>query len=236
MHDGYQGSIDFQVICVPKSEKSLEECEDVYGSLGFRFAISDGATEYIGSQLWARTLITSFLHGFDPFDAHVWEFNSRQWEIACKSLYSSSSWFGGEKIKKGSAATFLGIVFNDNLNFRAVAIGDSCAFHFREGKLINSWPMTDPGEFNSNPTLLFTNHTPARPLVWQGSCLKNDSVVIATDALSKWMMELNATGDNPLAILKEGSKDGMNQFIYDLRKSGKPKLDDDDVLAVLIQL
>jgi len=228
--------MDFQVICVPKSDKSLEECEDVYGLLGFRFAISDGATEYIGSQLWAKILINSFLLGFDPFDTNVWGFNSKQWEAACKSNYGSSSWFGEEKIKKGSAATFLGMVFNENLNFRAVAIGDSCAFQFREGKLVYSWPMTNPGEFDSNPVLLFTNNIPAKPLIWQGSCIKGDSLVIATDALSKWIIEMNAAGDSPLAVLKDVSKDGMDQFIQELRKSGKPKLNDDDVLAVIIRL
>lgn len=237
--DGYSGLLHFQVIEVPRSEKARDECEDIFGCMGTRFAVSDGATEYIFSRLWAKILVSSFLMGQNPFDENTWKSNVRKWHAWSKSADPSGSWFGDEKLKKGSAATFLGINFRSNLKWKAVALGDSCLLHSRNGRLLSCWPISVDSEFGSTPQLISTERTPSEPVVSKGSCEPGDVMILGTDALAKWILQSYQREKNPLKLLiedKEGSR-RIVDIIKSLRESGSdPCLDDDDTLAIIIHV
>jgi hypothetical protein len=238
-NDGYSGLLNFHVIEVPRSDKSNDECEDIFGCMGTRFAVSDGATEYIFSRLWARILVSSFLMGQNPFNEDIWKSNVRKWHTWSKLKDPSEPWFGDEKLKKGSAATFLGVSFISKMKWRAIALGDSCLLHSRKGSLLSCWPISVDHDFGNTPPLISTERVPSDPIIIKGSCEPGDVMILGTDALAKWILQSYQRGQDPLKLLlnDEGGSKRIVDIIESLRdSSSNPCLDDDDTLAIIIHI
>lgn len=151
----------------------------------FRFAVADGATESAFSRLWARMLVllycsshTDLTYNLDGLDGEPWETEhirnrASRWAkiVNAKPL----PWFAIEKAQRGSFASLLGLTLladtGGNPQFGAwqsIAIGDTCLFQIREGKLRTTWPMQSSSEFNSHPFLVSTDPNKNRVL-WRGS-------------------------------------------------------------------
>ena len=232
-------SFVFRVMCASKSDKSFEECEDVYGVSGTRAAVADGATEYFGAKLWGRALVSSFLLGYNPLgNVGIHRDISRRWK-KWMEVYSTSiqdDWFGKEKIKQGAAAAFLGIELHDR-SFKAVALGDCCFFHVSNGETIRSWPFHDSNQFGSIPSLVTTSGIPSSYLKVTERFEPGDQIFLCTDAISKWI--LSFPNKNELAwktLLKKDAQQNFHKLIDDFRSANRFRLDDDDVTVIAISL
>lgn len=255
-----------QVFWVPKLGNSIDEYEDAYAfSPNHRhLAVADGATESSYADRWARDLVNQYIHAPPAVSAPQTPFPSwltplqERWREGID--WENLPWFAEEKAKAGAFATFLGVTVFDPEDFRkasllerataffrrdnkphpwqwkAMAVGDSCFFHIREGKMVGSFPLQKAEEFNSRPVLLCSN--PANNLgVWpevrfeQGDCKIDDLFILATDAVAKWFLDQRQAGGKPwetLMALK--SNEEFQDFVARLRGEKAMRNDDTTVL------
>ncbi|MEW1722877.1 hypothetical protein [Streptomyces sp. NPDC093109] len=78
-------------------------------------------------------------------------------------------------------------------NWQAFALGDSCLFHLREGRLIASFPIADGDGFGITPQLLGSRNRDAalitdRVSTAAGELRADDELLLATDALAAWLL------------------------------------------------
>jgi hypothetical protein len=162
-----------------------------------RFAISDGAAESGFSRVWSKLLVDQFVNHAtgSPDDWSKWlpEAQSR-WLAELKGV--EIPWYGEQQFEQGSFATFLGLVVKTEGKRRlwhAVAVGDSCLFHVRAGKLQESFPLEESSQFNFTPKLVGSRSSidevaKKRAVPNHGTGQPEDRLWLISDALSKWCL------------------------------------------------
>jgi hypothetical protein len=65
-------------------------------------------------------------------------------------------WYAKRKVEQGTFATLLGLEIDTDNCWRSMAIGDSCLFVVRDGKLLHSFPIETASQFNHRPNLIGT--------------------------------------------------------------------------------
>jgi hypothetical protein len=103
---------------LPKLGNTPDECEDHFGVAATRFAIADGASDAIYSQVWAHILTTSYCQSAavadrgNGIDAWLGECRNawRRWEAEASAR--ALPWFTRDKLRGGSFATFAGLSFD----------------------------------------------------------------------------------------------------------------------------
>ena len=118
-------------------------------------------------------------------------------------------------MREGAFATFLGLVVkekNDLLcderrHWQAVAIGDSCLFHVRAGRLERAFPIECSGDFGNTPWLVGSRVPPCDALAQrevraEGDCCTDDRLWLMTDALAKWFLEEHEAKARPWETLE----------------------------------
>ena len=255
-----------QAYWVPKLGNSPEEYEDAYAfSQQHRhLAIADGATESSYADRWAKDLVNTYINSplngsaaattFPPWLAPLQE----RWRAGID--WQNLPWFAEEKAKAGAFATFLGVSVinpddyrktsfferataffrrtptNEPWQWNAVAVGDSCLFQIRDGKLIESFPLEKAEEFNSRPVLLCSN--PANNLsIWpevrydHGECKADDLFILATDAVAKWFLDQRQAGGKPWDTLEAiKSNQEFQDFVARLRSEKAMRNDDTTIV------
>lgn len=211
-----------------------------------RYAIADGASDSVFSGIWARNLVKTFT-----------ELDTMVADITADTIYSlisssRDSWyrdinwdrlslFVKNKAVKGSFSTFLGIdthLFEGTYSIDVVAVGDSCIFYLQDG-VLKSFPIDDPSKFGNTPNLLWSGYGAPftgefrwkKPEFSTFSFVMNpgDSIILATDALAKWMLENRETAWDSLIDCSNYS-----EFFDDLRT--KREMRNDDITMALITL
>lgn len=189
-----------------------------------RVALSDGASESAFAPEWARSLSRHFVDS-PPAPGHDGRFPGwlntgwpEQWLAPAQEAWRRAvpweriPWHGEAKTRAGAWATLLGLTFARptgdarRLAWHAVAVGDSCLFLVRQGELVLSFPLNDPGQFNYTPDLLCSNpanNGRARDRVQRrgGTCRAGDRFILASDALAAWLLERRAAGERPWQTL-----------------------------------
>ncbi|MGP6206446.1 hypothetical protein ACNF42_00200 [Cuniculiplasma sp. SKW3] len=221
-----------------------EESEDSFAlnSQKGRYAICDGASDSIFSGLWAKCLADSFVS--EPYNLDSEEEYFLMLTDARKKWFSSINWARlpwnvKNKSIRGSYCTFLGvsIVSDDAIYCDAWAVGDSCLFIFEDNNF-SSFPLTKPEDFGVHPDLVWSGY--GHPMnerkeyrpdykvkklsieIPEGS-----KIVIATDALSKYLME---GGEESLNNVLQNMH--SRDFFDERRSDGSIK--NDDLSAVII--
>ncbi|HYT90784.1 MAG TPA: hypothetical protein VEL76_18895 [Gemmataceae bacterium] len=180
-----------------------EECEDTFAlniPKGVA-ALADGAGEGIFSKVWAELLTAKYGEGRPDLSERA---ALTAWLQTCRKEwrqgidYAALRWSVQTKVDRtGAAATFLGLRLNevpvageDPIIWRAVAVGDSCLFWFRDGQLHAAFPVLRSAEFGLTPALLRSKLDAQEvvPLVAQGRCRPGDLFVLATDAVAQWLL------------------------------------------------
>ncbi|MEM0156201.1 MAG: protein phosphatase 2C domain-containing protein [Thermoplasmataceae archaeon] len=232
----------------PKLGNDEREYEDAFYFSGDRnrYAIADGASDSVFSGIWARNLVKTFVNQ----ETRVAEIT----EDTLHSLISSSrdSWyrdinwdqlslFVKNKAVKGSFSTFLGMdAFRIESKYRidVVAVGDSCIF-FHHDSVLKSFPIDDPSKFGNTPNLLWSGY--GAPFTGEFRWKKpkfstfsfdlspGDSIILATDALAKWMLENSETAWDSLMDCGD-----YLEFFDDLRR--KREMRNDDITMAMITL
>ena len=124
--------------------------------------------------------------------------------------------------------------------YRCITIGDSCIFHV-SGSKMESFPYSDYRDLNFTPRLMWSGHgypiglskdveVPGMEVKY-GRLKDGDTLILATDAISKWMLQ-NKTEKPWLSILENA--DNWDSFVGSLISSGKMR--NDDVTIVFISV
>jgi len=223
-----------QVFWVPKLGNSEEEYEDAsaFSVPKRRFAVADGATESSFSDRWAQSLVRRY--AADPPLTPPTSVSLPEWVAPLQHEWHAGipwdklPWFAEEKARSGAYASLLGVCFAEperlpprfrfwswfrrpkpqaaGFRWYALAIGDTCLFHVRNGQLLKAFPLESAAAFSDRPLLLSSN--PARnQSVWsavqlaEGECHLGDAFFLATDALGKWFLERFEAKERPWETL-----------------------------------
>lgn len=187
------------------------DCED---SFSFRtrqrkFAIADGVSASIFSDIWARSVTNSAVTGKYDFFSDPNQFILDLMQKAREKWYGkikweSLPWYLKNKAVSGSYTTLVGLQFaksGEHFEYSSFAVGDSVLFHWIDGNDYSSYPLTTPQEFNNTPSLVWSGKGHPMPLQFKlkapkiishsGKLKQGETIFLATDAVAKWLMEYN---------------------------------------------
>jgi hypothetical protein len=214
-----------------------------------RFAVADGASEASFAGSWARGLVEAFVSTpGKPWQDFTWLTDVRRnWSKEVDQL--SLPWYAETKRDEGAYATLVGLALRQPVadkggTWRAVAVGDACLFHIRQGRLLASFPLTASAEFANNPPLIGSRPGPqdARGGLWEqghGRWQPNDRFLLMTDALAQWFLRQTETEGNPLAVIDEllGCADPQKAFSdWINRRRDRDGLRNDDVTLLVVDI
>ena len=229
-----------------KAGQAAEECEDA-ADLDLergRFAIADGSSESAFAALWAGLLVRAFVAA--PASADRWASwlapVQQRWaaEVSVKPL----SWYTEKKVEQGDFAAFLGLslersaAWPGELCWRACAVGDSCLFQVRQGRL-RAFPLTRSDQFGNSPGLVGSRGLPGALPERQGCCCEGDQMWLMTDALAQWFLRQTEAGREPWEDIGHrrtgpAADADFRTWVEDLRD--RDGLRNDDVTLILIDL
>lgn len=232
---------------IPKHGNEPSECEDSFCIRENTFAVSDGASDGIYSDVWARILAESYCHetrqhwSSEDFSQWVSCLRRSEWQewhdkVAAKDL----PWFAREKLRNGSFATFAGVSFASDLSgaWEACSYGDACLFIVRNNAVLLSFPLTSSDAFNNNPPLLATlaDVIPTHVQIVSGFAEPGDSFYLATDALAQWFLAETERSEKPWIAFDTGilTDADLQSFVAEYRE--QRVLKNDDVTLVSIEM
>ena len=207
-----------------------------------RFAIADGATEGWESGRWARQLALSYARsGCSPVDFADWLAQARRgWRP--RSVAGSAAWYAQEKQDQGSYATLLGVELRrpsengQRWGWKAVAVGDSCLLHVRDGSVKLSFPLTGREQFGDRPPLVPCRAEAGCPEPeWlAGHAGPGDLLLLASDGVASQLFDF-ATLPTALEAAR-GALDARDKapVLNWLRELQTRVNDDVSVIAILI--
>ena len=120
-------------------------------------------------------------------------------------------------------------------DWRSAAIGDTCLFHIRDGRLQAAFPLDQSGSFNTSPALL--GSCDADPEVIadhvrfaEGTVAEGDEFFVCTDAMAAWFLACAEGGGRPWETLRDLTEIGFAEWVSEARRTGG--LHNDDVTLV----
>jgi serine/threonine protein phosphatase PrpC len=225
----------------PKSGNAASEYEDAYAVKPevLRFAVADGASETSFARQWAELLVEGFVQDA-PSAAELHDFVAplqATWAEGQKG--KATAWYAERKAREGAFSSLLGVSI-DGERWRALAIGDSCLFVVRSGKILHAFPLERAEQFSNRPSLL-SSVSRANAGVWnevvttEGDLQARDRLLLMTDALAQWFLVEAEMGRRPWAALaKVTSPEQFTATIDVLRAGGA--LRNDDVTLVSVEV
>ncbi len=197
---------------LPKRGNTAADYEDAFAMepASGRFAVADGATESSFAGQWARRLADAYVES--PL-RHARRWNEWLPRVQARWLADVEGrdlpWYAEFKFEQGAFATFLGLVLESSGRqpWHAVAIGDSCLFQVRDGKLFDLFPLSSSDEFGNQPPLLGSRSIAAdarrAEVRGHGSWRDADRFFLATDALAQWFLRQVEAGGMPWELLDD---------------------------------
>jgi hypothetical protein len=239
-------SIDtLRVLWHPKDDVESYEDAAAHDISNRRFAVADGVSSAIFSNIWADVLVEASIAGDVPVDdpgAFVQWLTPlrREW---LQALPAGMDEYTLRKLQetRGGHATLLGMsLLEDNgvILYQAYSIGDCCLFVFRDGQLNTSFPANDSSYFGINPKSLPSSRWPGEsyiPEQFSGTLNIGDTVVLATDAIACWIFDqIEAGKDVDLDLFSEADSSVWTQFVKTLRNENQIRFDDTTILIFQI--
>jgi hypothetical protein len=239
--------VSLSIFRTPKRGNKTEEYEDAYWPLEplstasglLRFAVADGATETSFAGEWARILTRAYCR--DELSRKqirkTLPLLEDEWRAGIET--ESLPWYAEEKLTQGAFATLVGLTLFDG-EWESSAIGDSCLFQVRRGRVITSFPMTSASDFNNHPGLLSSNNRR-----WEdelenvkhasGTWEIDDEFYLMTDAIACWFLGAIEAGQPAAEIcglLQAG--DRFEEWIDSLRNDSGMRNDDVTLLKIRV--
>ena len=246
-------SIHVQVrhFILPKGGSAPEECEDAvaFDAGALRFAVADGATEAFDARRWAARLAAEWVGAvrapltaaeFGPWLERQGEWLEASWEGR------KLSWYAEEKRRSGAFAAFVGLRLaaeGRGVNWRALALGDSCLLQRRGRGLAAAFPVSGPEAFGSSPPLVpssgkLREAALARLVTAEGRAEPGDAFLLVTDALAAWYFEALARGGSAAdefdSLLAASDNVSLSELVR--RERAAARMKDDDVAALRIRV
>lgn len=229
--------VTWRAFSAPKAGNRPEEMEDAFAAnagLG-RFAVADGASESALAGGWARLLADFYVQTTGCWSR--WLPASRErWQEQCPQ--GDLPWYVEEKIADGASATLLGLSFCRPHRWQATAVGDSCLFHVRQGRLVRAFPVQHSTDFGNQPPLLCSQvHYPRQRLkrcrLRRGEWTAGDYLLLMTDALAQWFLHTVEKGGMPWQdCLRLADQQEFAAWLQGIRKAGNIRNDDVTLLLV----
>ncbi|BDB55117.1 hypothetical protein GENT5_14220 [Flavobacterium ammoniigenes] len=202
-------------------------------------ALSDGTTQSFRSELWARMLVDNFVRNplFDinllknEFKNLAIKFNNIDFEFS--SNFAKASLERAKK-SKGGTATFIGLQFINDSSINVLNCGDTCLFIIRNNEII-SFPFKNIEELDNNNYFINSNKLIDNEVEFEFfnfnkiEILKNDKIILATDAISRLIFR------NPKTIaliLKCNNFEDLKKFCES--SWDNKELEEDDISIVIV--
>ena len=261
----FSGGLSLWTTSVPKSDRSPGENEDAaaWCLQTRRFAIADGATDSAFSRAWADTLARQFVAAGSPWRGSEVADTLSEWLAPLQAAWRTSipwdqlPWYLEEKAGLGAFTTLLGLELepfqaepNDGTvslkpsagmaAWHAVALGDSCLFHWRRDLLLTAFPLDHSTAFGNRPYLIGSQPDRNADLPGfcrraSGLCRPDDQFLLATDAIAQWLLREFEQGrwraGELLAAEDQGS---FISLISELRESEGLRNDDTTLLHIRV--
>ncbi|MFI5618171.1 hypothetical protein [Streptomyces sp. NPDC051567] len=128
--------------------------------------------------------------------------------------------------------------------WRAFALGDSCLFHLRGGRLITSSPITDGHGFGITPQLLGSRNRDAaliteRASTTTGGLRAGDELLLSTDALAAWLLshpEISSDqAGKQLGKLADLDEESFTEWVQNERNRSRMRNDDVALIRVRVK-
>jgi hypothetical protein len=246
---------------VAKAGNRDDENEDAVEVDGQRFvvALADGSTEGAYSRDWARWLAARFARSENRYPEAIQspELLAQAIQRALETWRTNFSeqiaqrrdelpWFVERAREQGGFATLLVLVASpqqDNVTWHAAAMGDSCLFHVdQDANIACQLPNLAFADFDISPRLLSSagignSDTIAGAKFANGRLEPTDHLILATDALSAWLVKEPGVGfKSRFARLLDAarSSDSFAALVAAERLDGE--LRNDDVTLVLVEV
>jgi hypothetical protein len=225
----------------PKEGTATSEWEDgvSYSNATGWFCVTDGASTGGSSREWAFALAEGFVaakpngvFALDPAGARsfaTWLQSVRDGFDPKSPDYRRSrmpKWVQEVGAQEGAYATLLGGHLERG-RLRMVAVGDCCAFHIGSAGL-RTFPLVAATEFGSHPDFVSSvdsNGSTAEPRRLETSFDDGDRLIVASDALSEWLMK-NGEDRAAWRTVMSVNHVGFDELCSDLRADGAMKNDD----------
>lgn len=216
----------------------------------FSCAMADGATTSSFSKLWATLLVkeSSLSHNLSVDFNQTISAARSSWKAALPD--KELPWPTAIKVRQGAFATLLWFhiwqkngVFSSSTQpakhgWAANAVGDTCLFQVVKGKFTSTFPFTHASEFSNTPELISTNLAYTRSKVgsYSGNWQRGDHFLIATDALSEWMIRNLESNLLTWSLISENltSLVRFQTLIRYLRRQSLIKNDDTSLICLTV--
>jgi hypothetical protein len=225
----------------PKSGNTASEYEDAYAVKpeALRFAVADGASETSFARQWAELLVEGFVQAA-PSAAELHDFVTPLQAVWAEGQKDkATAWYAERKAREGAFSSLLGVSI-DGDRWRALAVGDTCLFVVRSGKMLRAFPLERAEQFSNRPSLL-SSVSRANAGVWndiatlEGELLEKDRLLLMTDALAQWFLVEAEMGRRPWAALAKVTTPEQFQAYVDCLRAGGA-LRNDDVTLVSVEV
>jgi len=125
------------------------------------------------------------------------------------------------------------------LDSHAIALGDACLLHCRNGALIKSLPLTNSTSFNSAPILVASDpgiykSNEQSLVIESGTCENNDVLFLVSDAAAAWYLE-RFEQNNFADVFQTHDGQAATEFFENEREAGRIRNDDIAVMRLEIQ-
>ena len=220
-----------------------------------RYAVADGAGQSFLPAPWASFLVEGFCKRNDPTNLDL--FKTKDW-VNWLTPFQAAWQQEADKVAQNSApekyyirnryhrkdpagATFAGIEFFEAENkWQAMIIGDSCIFHVY-GDQVQIYLLQDESQFNFYPECFLSNALKERfqpTFIGEKKYEPNDLFLLATDALSKWIIREAKSTDwsrtvQRLLDLKDEA--GFLAFVQSARHDPHRPMENDDVTLMILR-
>ena len=237
-----------------KKGENKGDCQDAYctnDEMG-RYAVADGATRSFFPKEWATLLVEHFCEKTGK-KTHL-SLDKRNWKTWLKPI--QKEWYKqvANRVRErplfylvnsliaeeSAVSTFVGLEINkDSGKWKAMIMGDSCLLHISDTKFESYLIMKSTDFANRTEALSsFQKDNLFEPSFKRGQAKPGDTLILATDALAKWMLEYREAGNKDLLDrLKRIITDGQfNKFVDFARANKDIRLDNDDVTLMIISI
>ena len=240
--------LQLRQLLLPKLDQDASECEDAIAvdTQSCRFAVADGATEAFDARNWAERLAQHWVQRNSTLT--VEEF--REWVAAeGRELHDSwngltLSWYSEEKARKGSFAALVGVELDlksESVSWKAIALGDACLLHCRNGTLVKSLPLKCSESFNSAPVLVASDsslheNSMQSVVTDSGTCQNGDVLLLMSDATASWCLQRFENRDLDVEeFLSVKSDEELQEFFDSERMAGRIRNDDLAIVRIEIK-
>lgn len=229
----------------PKAGSTTREYEDALarwtrGAPPYRVAVADGASESSFARSWARLLAGAYARGALDAGTLLDDLGPLQACWLARVNARPRPWYVAEKVRAGAFAALAGVTVDACGGWRALAVGDCCVMHVRDGDVLAAFPLASAAEFDNRPLLIGSNPERNGRLceamrVTSGAWRCGDSFVLASDALAACLLRAVEGGAGiGEALAFERTRPGFVAWTEALRTAGS--LRNDDVTLLIAQV